>query len=110
MSLKHYRQGDILVIEKKGSARGKKISNLKEPVILAHGEATGHKHAFRKGEVDFYESKGVASPQERVLSARKLLATLRHEEHAIIEIPKGEYSVIRQTEYVPQAVPRMVAD
>ena len=98
------RQGDVLVVgvtkipkaaKPKGRDRGR--------CVLAYGEATGHAHAIEDitallldhGEELYLRADGVV--------------TLRHEEHAPIEIPAGNYRVVRQREYQPGAI-RNVAD
>lgn len=56
----HYRQGDVLIeriAELPDSAKQQKV---KGPVILAHGEVTGHAHAFVDGDARaFKDAAGV---------------------------------------------------
>ena len=110
--MRHYRQGDILLIERTStSIEGlTPVAPEGDSMVLAHGEATGHRHRFHKDEVDLYELPGRTGGTERVLHARKLLATLKHEEHAAIELPAKDYTVLRQSEYVAKAPLRQVAD
>jgi hypothetical protein len=103
-----YRQGDILLIPIKSSRVGASVLRENGDVVLAHGEATGHKHRIPSRHADLFERPGTPAPSERILRARALVRLL-HEEHDTIELPKGTYRVIRQREYAPEAI-RMVAD
>lgn len=126
--MKSRRQGDILVIE----IEGVDVSGLEpieregEDTVLAHGEATGHRHRFRKPTTEMYAlwPKG-AQPSARIEHARKLLAKLPaidagaipvgilelaepdvlvHEEHDPIEHDARQYLVLRQRQYTPEAI------
>jgi hypothetical protein len=72
-------------------------------VVLAEGEATGHAHAIRAAGVALC-MYGI----QRILEVQRE-AILRHEEHADIILPPGNYEVIRQREYTPGEI-RQVAD
>jgi hypothetical protein len=112
-----YRHGDVLieqVAKIPGSAEKQVESRC---VILAHGEVTGHHHVletadpvdwWKQGEISTANEKPTGLAGELFLSLSKG-ATVKHEEHATIELPPGNYRVIRQREYSPQAV-RNVAD
>lgn len=88
------RQGDLLVI---------RIDKLPEgltpfgSLVLAEGEATGHKHRLDRGEV-------FAGREGRLYFSTDATATLSHEEHAALSFPPGVYEVRRQREYTPQRV------
>lgn len=120
------RQGDVLLIPVEIVAELDKPIASGE-VVLAHGEATGHRHRIPSG-ADLYALPGTLL-QERVAHARKLLADLPalddaavlvgivrvngsqalvHEEHSEIPV-RGDYLVVRQREYSPEAL-RVVAD
>lgn len=75
-------------------------------VILAHGEVTGHAHAITDPDVTQF-STGESGVTE--LEIKQAMALLKHEEHGTIEIPSGNYRVIRQREYSPEVI-RNVAD
>ena len=105
---KHYRQGDVL-IERVGSLPAK-LTKLKRDggrVILAHGEVTGHAHAIADEHVDLFSSAEDAGVT--FLEIRQAMAALKHDEHSTIQLPKGNYRVVRQREYSPQEI-RRVAD
>jgi hypothetical protein len=69
------------------------------PLVLAHGEITGHKHQIINGQAELYEKEGILFL--RVLSKT---ATLNHEEHQAIQIPCGTWMVRIQREYAPEPV------
>lgn len=96
------RHGDVLVQRAKSLPK----SARKRPgLILAHGEATGHSHRIKeRGAACLYSS---SSGLFLVVSADK--ATLVHDEHKPIELPKGVYRVWRQREYFPGFI-RIVGD
>ena len=99
--MKQYRQGDVFVIRVDSVPSG--AVPVDGPVILAHGEATGHAHTITSKHAKLYEAAG-----ERFLRL-SIPAVLRHQEHEPIELPAGEYKVVRQREYSPEAI-RNVAD
>lgn len=109
------RQGDLLLIriddlpadlfarEREGGAH-----------VLAHGEATGHRHAIYDDGAQMFAPAPSADPVERregnVLYLRITRpVALRHEEHAPINLAPGNYVVRRQREYSPEEI-RTVAD
>lgn len=100
--MKMYRQGDVLIVEHRipsGKRRKQKDG------ILAHGEVTGHAHRISDlAEGELYEMDG-----GMFLSVSEKGISILHEEHAPIELPPGEYRVIRQREYSPEEI-RNVAD
>jgi hypothetical protein len=103
-SNKVYRQGDVLI------CRVDKIPDgliKTKRVTLAFGEVTGHHHTIESGAVGYAEKdeNGLAS----FFEVTKDVATLTHQEHEAIELPKGTYESSIQVEYTPQAI-RRVAD
>jgi hypothetical protein len=101
--MKMYRQGDVLVVETKTVEAGAKEvePDVKGRLILAEGEATGHAHA-------------VAASTAALLIVRDLMflhvhqqTQILHEEHAPIDLPPGNYRVLRQREYTPQEIRRV---
>lgn len=93
------RQGDVL-LSPSGSIQGYPLAHL----TLAEGEVTGHSHRIADGQAELYEQNGTL--YLRVLSKK---ATLTHEEHNDIQVPKGNWMVRIQREYEPQGW-RYVAD
>jgi len=103
--MKTYRQGDVLIEEVTGIPTNvKPVPRENGLAILAHGEVTGHHHSFASGSVALLE----APSGERFLAVKRQ-ATLRHQEHGPITVPKGRYRVKKQLEYTPAEI-RRVAD
>ena len=92
-----YRQGDVLIIQCENIPINSKIINKEnESIILAYGEATGHKHAIHSNDANLY----AANDDDVYLEILKTV-NLSHEEHSTISIPQGKYKVIIQKEYTP---------
>lgn len=101
------RQGDVLVkpTAQQPTTKAKRVSDQGR-VILAYGEVTGHQHEVIGVENDdpvpamelFEEPDGT-----RLLVVRRE-TFLRHEEHGRIPLAPGQYEVIRQREYSPEAI------
>jgi len=85
------RQGDVL-LEKVDELP--KEAKVKDDKILAYGEVTGHHHRFEAPQVTCYTTEG--DTQYAVLDQE---ATLLHEEHENLQIPKGIYKVKIQREF-----------
>ncbi|MEK6647577.1 MAG: hypothetical protein AABY84_12980 [Candidatus Firestonebacteria bacterium] len=94
------RQGDILFV---------KIDKIKEGLVkksdnvIAEGEAIGHKHMLMNG-VLYLDEKG-----DIFAKVENDEAIVVHEEHKQIALPRGDYRIIKQREYLPES-PRPVAD
>ncbi|WP_165220098.1 hypothetical protein [Aquisphaera insulae] len=97
-----WRHGDVFI------ARVESVpvdAIRKHHLTLAEGEVTGHSHRIAEaGAAELLERDGML--YLRVLADR---ATLIHQEHRAIELPRGEYRVWQQREYTPQAI-RTVMD
>lgn len=101
-----YRQGDVLFVKTeakltKDMPREKRDGNRQ---VIELGEVTGHAHAFYTKDVEVVN----ASTGQRILNVLKE-SELKHEEHATITFPKGQYEIKRQREYDP-IQERLVAD
>ena len=86
-----YQQGDILIrsVDKiPDSAKQTKI----RPVILAEGETTGHTHSVLDEVQAFVDS------QITYIKADKPFKIV-HQEHNLVEIPGGLWSVSKVKEY-----------
>jgi hypothetical protein len=123
------RQGDVLLVKlpkRVDVGRLAPIQREDGDVVLAHGEATGHKHRFRRDTTRMFSPwpKGT-SDTGKVAHARKLLESLPaisadalvvgivdlaapdelvHEEHGAIPRAAGQYVVIRQRTYTPAGI------
>ena len=107
--MKIYRQGDVLIrvarIGTPGIVRAEIARDDRGRLILAAGEATGHHHAIDALAARLFRGE---KPGVCYLLLEEP-ATLGHEEHAPIALAPGNYEVIRQREYSPEAI-RNVAD
>ena len=92
-----YRHGDVLVAATKSIPDG---ARRLVHVTLAEGELTGHSHriAERNAAVLFESGRDLFL---QVVADR---ATLIHQEHGPIELPRGTYRVWRQREYSPKEI------
>lgn len=92
-----YRHGDVLI------ARVQTLptqATKRSGTILTRGEITGHSHRVQEiGAAQLYDFK-----LETFLEVSASIATLVHEEHKPIELPKGIYRVWMQREYTPAAI------
>lgn len=100
------RQGDVLIKSVEDIPEyleEVKLDNNK--IVLAYGEVTGHSHSIKDlNAAYFFDKKSnkfyllVNNPVELV-----------HEEHSTINIPIGNYEIIRQRFYTPERI-KNVAD
>lgn len=88
--MEQIRQGDIL-LKKLDGIEGKPIGTGK--MVLAYGEKTGHSHVL-DGDVSYFENGN-----GQLLCRVNGNAELVHQEHKSIQIPIGDYLIIRQREY-----------
>ena len=96
-----WRHGDVFVAKTSKIPRGAKA---RPNCILAEGELTGHCHRIQESDAAIlYDFKG-----ERFLEVTAEQATLVHQEHAAIELPKGTYRVWIQREYSPEEIRKVV--
>lgn len=102
------RQGDVLVIRVDQLPRGlEPIERGPKGVVLAEGEKTGHAHAISKPNAAMFRDPKLAAIFLHVTGDEPAL--LEHEEHSTIALPPGNYQVVRQREYSPEAI-RQVSD
>jgi hypothetical protein len=95
-----WRHGDVLI----GSAKEIPAGAQRKPgTVLAHGEITGHSHRFSDANaVKLWEHGGQLFVEVIADSA-----TVVHEEHMPITLPRGSYRIWMQREYTPQAIVRV---
>ena len=88
--MKKYQQGDVILKEVDYEIEGQELNHL----ILAEGEATGHSHQLINGI-------GKLIMMDKILHLKIFsdTALLKHEEHAPIELKKGNYVIHRVNEY-----------
>jgi len=97
-----YRHGDLLLAKiDEIPADARPLQHL----VLAEGELTGHSHRIAEKDAArlFRSSSGM------YLQITDELATLIHQEHGPIQLPRGLYCVWRQREYSPREI-RSVRD
>ena len=100
-----YRQGDVFLQAAAIPETAKPHETAKDAVVLAHGEVTGHRHAFYSPRVCFFRetgSDGVARSFVRVSGDTPV--PLQHEEHGSIDVPPGDWEVVIQREYHPEEI------
>lgn len=71
--------------------------------VLAQGEATGHAHRLAepgRAEVFTFE-------EQMFVEVFEESATIKHDEHGPITLPKGCYEVRIQREYTPKGIQRV---
>ena len=102
-----YRQGDVLITRCGSIPATAKPCAPRERggYVLAEGEATGHAHAVADDEVDLFEDTD-GTLYMRVKSNVDE-ATVTHQEHGHLTLPRDTYKVTRQREYTPEAVRRV---
>lgn len=90
-----YRHGDLL-IEQMDQIVGEIPAEAKPRIdgVLAYGTATGHSHRLVGGQV--LEAEGTVYLQITESGAKVV-----HEEHHPIDLPVGNYIVVRQRQFNP---------
>lgn len=96
-----WRQGDVFIIATdKLPANGR----AERRPVLAEGEVTGHAHRL----ADPAAGSVFAVANQLYLEVRADSATIIHEEHEPITLPRGGYEVRIQREYSPKEIRRVV--
>ena len=99
-----FRHGDLLAhkIERPNLRRIKSFLDNPKEAILLRGEATGHNHRLQ-GDFTLFRSNDVAEQGLGYFEVHST-ANLNHEEHGVIDLPKGFYAIVRQREYTPEKI------
>ncbi len=96
-----WRQGDVYLI---ATSALPATGRVERRPVLAEGEVTGHAH-----RLDDPASGHVFSVGEKLfLEVLADCATIVHEEHGPVTLPRGGYEVRIQREYSPQEIRRVV--
>lgn len=96
-----WRQGDVFLVPLESPPSGEWLPH---GPVLAEGEVTGHSHRLERA-ADARVLSGVGGSM--ILEVLGEEATIVHEEHGPVRVPRGLYEVRIQREYHPQkAVPR----
>jgi hypothetical protein len=96
-----WRQGDVFLIatpDLPGAGRTERRP------ILAEGEVTGHAHRLE----DPASGRVFSIGSDLYLEVISDFATIVHEEHGPVTLPRGGYAVRIQREYSPQEIRRVV--
>lgn len=102
---KLYAQGDIILeLVDDATPSAPMATDPDSAVVLARGEATGHRHVVCGGGVLLFRDDALARDIASDLYIGHVhisgpSADLRHEEHATIALPRGTYRVRRQREW-----------
>ena len=96
-----WRHGDVLIAAVRAIPDG--ATELRQ-TVLARGEITGHSHRIRERDAaELWEAGGAL-----YLKITADSATVVHQEHRPITLPRGTYRVWIQREYSPSAIRRVV--
>lgn len=107
-----FRQGDVLFIERGQMPKGD--LKKRENGTVAYGEVTGHSHRLapqNMATAEVFECGDglvVLVSEEGISLAGDAGASFIHEEHGTINLPPGNYDVIIQKEYSPEAIRNVV--
>jgi hypothetical protein len=109
--MKLYRQGDVLFRLIAALPPGPR--KTRENATVAYGEVTGHSHQLATEDRDVAEVYEIGDGLYVHVSCGGIriegAATFVHEEHGDISLPPGDYEVVIQREYSPEAI-RSVVD
>jgi len=96
-----WRQGDVFLI---ATADLPTQCRVGRRPILAEGEITGHAHRLQNPA----SAQVFAVGGDVYLEVLDETATIVHEEHGPVTLPRGGYTVRIQREYSPQEIRRVV--
>lgn len=92
--MKHYRQGDLLIEQKRKGSVPATAKKTTDPV-LAYGEITGHSHRV----VNFDACEMFVDESGDIFITSEESVVIAHNEHADITLPPGTHCITRQREY-----------
>lgn len=103
MKTQLYRQGDVLI--RRIAKLPLQQSTVRPAGNILDGEVTGHVHRVE----DVAKAEVLEVGDGLYLRVGPDGCRIVHEEHAPITLPPGNYEIVRQREYSPEAI-RNVAD
>jgi hypothetical protein len=93
-----WRHGDVLIAASAEGVPG--VAERRPGQVLAWGEVTGHSHRVAEaGAAEVWEARGALW-----LKITAASATVVHEEHRALTLPRGVYRVWTQREYSPSRI------
>ncbi len=98
-----YRQGDVLIRRIDSLPKQKTVKRANGQIL--EGEATNHIHRLE----DVTKAEVLEVGNGLYLRIGPEGARIIHEEHSPITLPPGNFEIVRQREYSPEAI-RNVAD
>lgn len=105
--MRQYRQGDVLIVEVGAVPDGAVEDTTDGDLVLALGEATGHRHRFAAGNRPRMLRDAAGSMRYLTMEQD---CDLLHEEHDRVRVGAGVWRVVHpQREYTPAGL-RSVAD
>ncbi|MDB6066900.1 MAG: hypothetical protein JWR26_3108 [Pedosphaera sp.] len=96
-----WRQGDVFLI---ATPSVPTQGRMERRPVLAEGEATGHAHRLQDPASGHVFSAGGNLYLEVIAES----ATIIHEEHKPVTVPRGGYTIRIQREYSPKEIRRVV--
>jgi len=96
-----WRQGDVFLMSVPALPTSGRVGHR---AVLAEGEITGHAHRLQDPASGHVFSVG----NDLFLEVLAESATIVHEEHGPITLPRGGYAIRIQREYSPQEIRRVV--
>ncbi|SRR5260221_3858853 len=96
-----WRQGDVFIIAVSNLPH---LGRVERRPVLAEGEVTGHTHSL----ADPVSGHVFAVRGELYLEVVGDSATIVHEEHAPVTLPRGGYAIRIQREYSPREIRQVV--
>lgn len=125
------RQGDVYIFQVDKLPESNMVTPVGENHVLAYGEATGHCHAIRKEDCELFEANdnikalakkyGVVDERAITYGLRIVVNNVKllhgtpskafsDADHMPIELPIGDYIVLRPREYDDSDEFRAIAD
>jgi hypothetical protein len=95
------RQGDLLFVAVKRLPAGERKPRKSGHIL--EGEATGHIHRVQEADLDGAEVFQCGESMFLSVTAEGGVSIV-HEDHGTVVLPPGNYEVVRQREYSPEAI------
>jgi hypothetical protein len=107
MNTQPIRQGDVLFTRIGCLPKGKRTK--RENGVVAYGEVTGHSHALAVEDRDNAEVLDIGDGLFVHVSERGVSGVVfQHEEHGPVTLRPGNYKIVIQREYSPEAIRNVI--